>query len=286
MKTIDLHVHSNFSDGTFSPKELILLAKKKGLSAMALTDHDTVSGITPMLEAIKETGAELEFIPGTELSVDYKGTEIHMVGLFLDYTNKEFIERTTFFRKKRENRNEEMVENFRNAGIPMTIDALKGGNPDTVITRAHFAKFLIENGIVKNAKEAFTDKYLGEHSPFYVPRTHMDSMDAIRLLLKADGIPVLAHPMHYKMEEGRLRTMLSELKEAGLVGMETRYSNHTEQDNVFTSRLAKEYGLLPSGGSDFHGKNKPLIELGTGRGNLVVPYEFLEQLKLKKEQGV
>ena len=284
MKTIDLHVHSNYSDGTCTPEELILLAKEKGLAAMALTDHDTVNGIIPALEALQKNETDLELIPGAELSTDFQGNEIHMVGLFIDYTNQEFIDTTASFLARRIHRNEEMVENFRKAGIPMTIDELKAGNPDTVITRAHFAKYLIEHGIIKEAKEAFTDKYLGKNSPFYVPRKRMDTKDAICLIQKAGGIPILAHPMHYKLEEKKLRTMIAELKEAGLVGIETRYSNHTEQDNIFTSRLAREYALLPSGGSDFHGANKPLIALGTGRGNLCVPYEFLEKLKAYQEK--
>lgn len=279
MKTIDLHVHSNYSDGTCTPEELILLAVEKGLAAMALTDHDTINGIQPALDALKKSGTDLELIPGAELSTDFQGNEIHMVGLFIDYTNQEFIDTTATYLARRTHRNEEMAENFRKAGIPMTIDELKDGNPDTVITRAHFAKYLYEHGIVKDAKDAFTDKYLGENSPFYVPRKRMDAKDAIRLIKKAGGIPILAHPMHYKLEEKKLRMMISELKEAGLAGIETRYSNHTEQDNIFTSRLASEYGLLPSGGSDFHGTNKPLIALGTGRGNLSVPYAFLEALK-------
>lgn len=280
MKTIDLHVHSDYSDGTCTPEELISLAIKKGLSAIALTDHDTVNGIIPAFDALKASGANLELIPGAELSTDFNKQELHIVGLFIDYTNQEFIDTTTYFLNRRNHRNEEMVEKFRKAGIPMTIEDLKDGNPDTVITRAHFAKYLIEHGIVKDAKEAFSDKYLGENSPFYIPRRRMDAKDAILLIKKAGGLPILAHPMHYKLEEKKLRNMISELKEAGLTGMETRYSNHTEQDNIFTSRLAREYGLLQSGGSDFHGANKPLIELGTGRGNLCVPYEFLEQLKL------
>ena len=285
MKTIDLHVHSNYSDGTCTPEELILLAKEKGLVAMALTDHDTVNGILPALDALKNTGADLELIPGTEISTDFEGNEIHMVGLFIDYTDQNFIDTISSFLDRRIRRNEEMVENFRKAGIPMTIEALQGGNSDTVITRAHFARYLVENGIVKDAKTAFSDKYLGENSPFYVKRVRMNAKDAISLIKKAGGIAILAHPMHYKMKEKKLRAMLAELKDAGLTGMETRYSNHSEQENIFTSRLAKEYGLLPSGGSDFHGKNKPLIDLGTGRGNLCVPYEFLEHLKAHLNAG-
>ena len=229
MKTIDLHVHSNFSDGTCTPEELILLAEKKKLSAMALTDHDGVGGIIPALDALKKLNSDLEFIPGTELSVDYRGQEIHIVGLYVDYTDKEFIEKTTSFLNRRIHRNEKMIENFQKAGIPVTLKALQKGNSDTVVTRAHFAKFLIENGIVKDAKEAFTDKYLGKNSPLYVPRTYMNSQDAIRLILKAGGIPILAHPMHYKMEDKDKNMFLNKFK---LIGNNKSINYNKDDKNI------------------------------------------------------
>lgn len=277
MKIIDLHVHSNFSDGTFSPDEIVDLAIKKGLFAFALTDHDTVSGIESALAACKQRNAALQIIPGTELSTDYLGHDIHIVGLFIDYYNQELIDKTNLFVERRTNRNAEMVQNLQNAGIPITLEAMKEDNPDTVITRAHFAKFLVSHHIVKNPKEAFT-VYLGEDTPYYVPRVMMSSTDAVRLILQAGGIPILAHPMHYKLEETVLRQMITELKNAGLVGIEVKYSNHSAQEEAFVSQLSKEYHLLPSGGSDFHGTNKPAIDLGTGRGNLSIPYEYLEKL--------
>lgn len=277
MKTIDLHVHSNFSDGTLSPKEIVALAVQKGLAAIALTDHDTVSGVKHALLASKQQDIPLEIIPGTELSADYQGNDIHIVGLFVDYQNKELLEKTALFIKRRANRNAEMAERLQKAGIPITLEAMKEENPDTVITRAHFAKFLVSHKIVETPKDAFT-LYLNHDTPYYVPRIKMTGTEAIQLILQAGGIPVLAHPMHYKLEESVLRKMIEEFKDAGLVGIEVKYSNHTEKDEAFVQTLSREYQLLPSGGSDFHGSNKPAISLGNGRGTLAVPYEYLENL--------
>lgn len=277
MKTIDLHVHSNFSDGTFTPEQIVDLAVKKKLSAFALTDHDTVAGVDTALDYIRQTNAPMQVIPGVELSTEYNKKEIHIVGLFVDQHDETLINTTKIFVERRLNRNQEMVENFQKAGIPMTIEALQEGNPNTVITRAHFARFLINHHVVKDTKEAFST-YLGEDSPYFVPRALIPSLDGIQLILQAGGVPILAHPIHYKFTESELRKMVSEFKKNGLVGIEVKYSNHSAQDDAFVSRLSKEFDLLPSGGSDFHGKNKPDIDLGTGRGNLNIPYEYLEKL--------
>ena len=277
MHTIDLHVHSNFSDGTCSPEDLIELAYKKNLSAFALTDHDCVEGLEPAFAYLKKMGYPLELIPGTELSVDYNHHEIHLVGLFIDIHNQKLIKQTTDFVNKRKQRNLDMIKNFQKAGIPMTAEELSGGNPNAVITRAHFARYLIEHGVAKDSKEAFS-KYLGEDSPFYVKRTRTAAIDGIHLICEAGGVPILAHPLHYKLPEPTLRAMIQEFKEHGLRGIEVMYSNHFAADEVFVKRLAKEYDLLPSGGSDFHGKNKPSIDLGSGRGNLTIPYQYLVDL--------
>ncbi len=277
MKTIDLHVHSNFSDGTFSPEGLVEIAIKKGLSAFALTDHDTVAGVEGALDACRRKQAALKVIPGTELSTDYSGHDIHIVGLFIDYHNQELIEKTNLFVERRKNRNAEMVKKLQDAGIPITLEAMQQDNPDTVITRAHFGKFLVSHQIVKDVKEAFA-VYLGEHTPYFVPRAMMSGPEAVRLILNAGGIPILAHPMHYKLDEPVLRDLISLLKDAGLVGIEVKYSDHSPEDETLAAQLSKEYGLLPSGGTDFHGTNKPTIELGCGHGDLSIPYEYLENL--------
>ena len=278
MKTIDLHVHSNYSDGTCTPEELVDLAVKKGLAAFALTDHDATNGVEKAQAYQKKNNAPVEVVPGIEISSEYGKKEIHILGLYIRQNHRELVETTRHFVSLRARRNQQMAENFQKAGIPMTIEDLQEGNPDTVITRAHFARHLIRLGVVKDAKEAFS-KYLGEDSPFYVSRRRIPATDAIALIIKAGGVPVLAHPIHYHMEESRPRSMVAELKEHGLAGIEVKYSNHTAQDEAFVARMAKEFDLLPSGGSDFHSSNKPDIHLGTGRGNLAIPYDYLIPIK-------
>lgn len=278
MKTIDLHVHSNFSDGTCTPEELVDLAVKKGLAAFALTDHDATNGVEKAQAYQKKNNAPVEVIPGIEISSEYGKKEIHILGFYICQNHRELVETTRHFVSLRARRNQQMAENFQKAGIPMTLEDLQEGNPDTVITRAHFARHLIRLGVVKDAKEAFS-KYLGEDSPFYVSRRRIPATDAIALIIKAGGVPVLAHPIHYHMEENRLRSMVADFKEHGLAGIEVKYSNHTAQDEAFVARMAKEFDLLPSGGSDFHGSNKPDIDLGTGRGNLAIPYDYLIPIK-------
>ena len=277
MKYIDLHTHSNYSDGTCPPSVLVGKAVQKGLAAFALTDHDTVSGIEDAINAVKEQNAPLKFIPGTELSVAYKDRDIHIVGLFINHKNTSFKSAARIIIKRRDDRNMEMVSNLQKAGIPISIEALMVGNPDTVITRAHFARFLVDNKIVQTPAEAFK-KYLDTTTPYYVPRKYIEPEEGIELIRNAGGVPILAHPLHYKLKESELEKLIRRLALSGLMGIEVLYSNHTEADGAYAKKLAKKYNLLPSGGSDFHGSNKPAIDIGSGRGNLAVPYRYLEKL--------
>lgn len=277
MKYIDLHTHSNYSDGTCPPSVLVSKAVKKGLAAFALTDHDTISGIEDAINAVKEQNAPLKFIPGTELSVAYKDRDIHIVGLFINHKNTAFKNAARTIIKRRDDRNMEMVSNLQKAGIPISIEALMEGNPDTVVTRAHFARFLVDNKIVPTPAEAFK-KYLDTTTPYYVPRKYIEPEEGIELIRNAGGVPILAHPLHYKLKEAELEKLIRRLTFSGLMGIEVLYSNHTEADGIYAKKLAKKYNLLPSGGSDFHGSNKPAIDIGSGRGNLAVPYRYLEKL--------
>lgn len=277
MNTIDLHTHSNASDGTCTPTEVVQLAAAKGLRAMALTDHDTVSGVEEAMNAVTSLSLPIQVIPGTELSVAYKKQDIHIVGLFVDHHNKAFQEMTQLLIRRRLERNEEMIRRFNADGIPVTYEELTQGNPDAVITRAHFARYLVEHKIVKIPNEAFK-KYLDPGCPYFIPREYIQPEDGIDIIRKAGGVPILAHPLHYKLPEKELETLIVRLKDAGLMGIEVKYSNHTLQDEYYARQLASRFGLLPSGGSDFHGANKPAIDIGTGRGTLAVPYEYLEKL--------
>lgn len=273
---IDLHVHSCASDGTLTPTELAAEAKKQGLSAYALTDHDTVDGIAEARAAANAAGIEL--IPGVELSCEYKEQEIHIVGLFLDETNPRLSEHLTRFRDNRKNRNLKMYELLREEGFDITKEALQEMYPDAVLTRAHVAKFLLNKGYIKSISEAF-DKYIGDGCRCNVPREKISPQGAIELIHHASGKAVLAHPILYHMSDQRLRELITDCVSCGLEGIEALYSTYQPGDERYIRRLAEEYGLKLSGGSDFHGSNKPHIQLGTGAGNLAVPYEFLEKLR-------
>lgn len=275
-RIVDLHVHSTASDGTYTPMELIAEAKRAGLSAMALTDHDTTAGIKDAMSAAEKENIEL--IPGIELSTDYKGKEVHIVGLYIDVENKKLSEQTAAFRKCRDNRNEEIVAALQKEGFAITMEALKAENPDCVITRANIARFLYNHGMIKSVQEAF-DKYIGDGGRCYVNRFKVSPSDAVRLIKQAGGIAVLAHPLLYHMSTVNLQKLIDELKEAGLDAIEAIYSTYSTGEEQLMKRTAKENGLLISGGSDFHGSNKPRIRLAVGYGQLYIPYSVLEELK-------
>lgn len=276
---IDLHVHSNHSDGTLSPEALVALAKDSGVSAFALTDHDTVSGIQKAKAAtLQDASSPLTVISGTEISAAYKNRDIHILGLFIDETNPALLQALDEAVQARDARNETVAKRFRELGIPVTTDDLRSINPDTIITRAHFAQYLLAHHHVTSWEEAFS-RYLGYDAPCFVPRTYMEPERAITLILQAGGIPVLAHPLLYKLPPAELETLLKRLTDAGLKGLEVYYSSNTRFDEQICYSLANRFGLLMTGGSDFHGDNKPNLYLGTGRNNnLVIPETLLEPL--------
>lgn len=278
-RIVDLHVHSNASDGTLTPTELVQEAKRAGLSAFALTDHDTTDGIAEAIQAA--TAAGIELIPGVELSTEYEGTEIHVVGLYIDVTNPALQKQMADFRQSRDNRNVYMLEKLRAEGFDITQEALEACFPDAVITRAHIARYLLDKGYIPDIKTAFSE-YIGDGCRCYVGRPKVTPMDAVTMISAAGGIPILAHPVIYHMERSRLRKMISEMKAHGLVGIEAIYSENTPADEQDYKSLAREEGLLISGGSDFHGSNKPDIRLGKGRGHLYIPYSVLEKIKNAK----
>ena len=279
MRAIDLHTHSNNSDGTFSVKELIDRAHDKGLAAIALTDHDTVDGVDEAIEYAASKYPDLEVIPGVELSTEGEGREVHIVGLYIDNHDKEFVEGLSTFIDSRTTRNKKMCKKLsEEAGIPISYEMLTEEFPDTVITRAHFAKYMVDRGYVNSRAEVF-DRYIGDHCPYYVGREKITPEDAIRSILKAKGVPVFAHPILCRFGDDRLDEFVGRLKGAGLVGIEAVYSTYERRDEIQIKELAKKYDLLVSGGSDFHGANKPDIDLGTGCGKLFVPEDLLIPIK-------
>lgn len=280
MQYIDLHVHTNCSDGTLTPIEVIKKAMVLNLAAIAITDHDTVSGITPArhyLDSLKEKH-NFELISGVEISAEYHGKDIHILGLYINEKKEELVQTLDKALMERDHRNEKMAALLRADGIDIHVSDLTFGEPDTVITRAHFARFLTEHHYVKSNSEAF-ERYLGYHTPYYVPRTYIQPEDAIQLIRTAGGIPVLAHPLLYQLNLDELDRLISSLKDYGLAGIETIYSANTGFDEGIIRRFVNRYNLMMTGGSDFHGSNKPQIELGVGRGNLKIPQSLLVPLK-------
>lgn len=275
-RIVDLHVHSTESDGTLTPEDLVAEAKKVGLAAFALTDHDTCQGVGKAMPLAASAGIEL--IPGIELSTDYHGKEVHIVGLYIDIENEQLLKKTAEYRKCRSERNALMVEALQKEGLSITMEELVAENPDCVITRANIARFLYEHGQIKSVREAF-DRYIGDHCKCYVGRLKVASTDAVRLIKEARGTAILAHPLLYGLSNTNLQKMIDELKPVGLDGLEAIYSTYTTGEEQQMKRLARENGLLISGGSDFHGSNKPDIALGRGRGHLYIPYSVLETIK-------
>lgn len=278
---VDLHVHSNRSDGSLTPTEVVDRAVAKGLSAFALTDHDTVAGIDEALAAA--AGKDIEVIPGIELSTEYEGKDIHMVGLMIDYQSTDFQKKIKVFADSRELRNEKMCQKLQQGGIPIEYSSLKNYFKESVITRAHYARYMLEMGYTKYLKEAF-ERYIGDNSPYFVPREKVSPQDAINLILQAGGLPILAHPLLYHMGNERLEKLVVTLKEAGLMGIEAIYTTYSPGEELQMKKLADKHDLLISGGSDFHGAAKPTIDIAVGYGSLVVPATVLYDLKEKREE--
>ncbi len=282
MKSVDLHTHTSKSDGSYTPTRLVDYAIEKGLLAVAITDHDSIEGLDEALShaaSLKAQGLpSVEVVPGIEFSTKYEKQDVHIVGLYISYDSDAFRTALDGFVNSRVNRNIKMCQNLREAGIDISYEKLQAMYPEAVITRAHYAAYLLENGYVKSRQDAFA-MYLGDHTKYFVPREKVTPTQAIKLILTAGGIPILAHPPLYHMGKDRLDTLVSSLKADGLMGIEAFYSTYTNQDVRDMMGLANRYDLLLSGGSDFHGANKAGLDLGCGYGNLFVPEEVLFKIK-------
>lgn len=288
MNIVDLHVHSTKSDGTLTPTELVNYAIEKGLSAFALTDHDTTEGIEEAMSAAShhnealskgETkGLPLEIIPGIEFSTEYMGKDIHILGLYIDYNSSAFKERIQEFVDSRILRNQKMCNSLASEGIDITYEKLIEENPCSVITRSHYAKYLLNHGYTTSMKEAF-DRYIGDHAKHYIPREKITPVQAVNLINKVGGLAFLAHPTLYHMSDRNLEILINQLKDSGLAGIEAVYSTYTQGEELQMRKLASKYELLISGGSDFHGTIKPKLDLAVGYGKLFIPESILTDIK-------
>jgi len=273
---IDLHVHSIFSDGTNTPAELIEMAATHGLSAVAITDHDTMGGIVPLLEAAE--GTSVEAVPGIELSAECERGTMHILGYFIDHTCETLKKKVDTVRKGREARNREILKKLNKLGYVIMWSDIEDQAGADVVGRPHFAEALVVRGHVKSRKAAF-DLLLAKGRPAYVERYRFTARECIELIREAGGIAVLAHPATIYMPDDQLKGLVKGLAECGLGGIEAYYAEHHPENIVRFSKWAKEMGLICTGGTDYHGGNTPDLKLGTGFGQLRVPDEALAQLK-------
>lgn len=275
-RLIDMHVHSCASDGTFAPDALAGEAKKAGLAAIALTDHDTMDGVPSAKAAADALGIEL--VPGIELSTTYHGCEVHVLGYYLSANYPPLQKKLREFRDFRTTRNERMTQKLQEEGFSISMRQIREHFPDSILTRAHIARFLYASGQIPDIQTAFT-QYIGEHCRCYIERPKISPVEAVRLIQNAGGLAVLAHPVLCRLTKPVCRQLILEMKDAGMCGLEAVYSENSPQDERRLRQMADAFGLLVSGGSDFHGANKPQIRLGFGKGNLQIPYAFLQSFK-------
>ena len=274
---IDLHIHTSASDGTYSPKAIVGLAHKQKLKAIAITDHDTIEGNAEAAREGKKIG--LEVIPGVEISVEWDNSSIHILGYYIDRTEKGLSSELNNLIRYREERNPKIIEKLNSLGIDISYDEVKIAAGEGTIGRPHFARILIEKRYVKNDNEAFK-KYLQRGAPAYVDKKRLSPEEGIQLIKEAGGIAVLAHPfMIDSIGENEMEELILKLKQMGIGGIEVLYPTHTVQQTLQLKTIAEKYNLLITGGSDFHGKQKPNIHLGTGFGKLRVPYELVIRMK-------
>ncbi len=273
--SIDLHVHSTFSDGTMSPKELVDYAKQKGLRAISITDHDTVEGVEEALASSKEE--KIEVIPGIEIGARYGDTTVHILAYFFDMNHPGLRKKLNKIQDARVERNGEILKLLQKQGIHISEAELRAVSLIGQTGRPHIARMIINKGFVKSFDEAFI-RFLRQGAQAYVPRfvyAVEEMLDVIRL---AGGIGVLAHPLQLRNSGINLQTAVKELKNLGLEGIEVYYPTHSKKTRAMLMRYAQEYNLLMTGGSDYHGAIRPGTTLAGGK-NVTVPYELLEGLK-------
>jgi len=266
---VDLHLHSTASDGRLSPAELVRKSAELGLTVIALTDHDTVDGITPTLEAA-QAFPQLQVIPGVEINADVPRGEAHILGYFIDHTSQELRDTLEGLRDSRRRRAQKMIAKLRDLGIQIEWRRVQEIAGEGTIGRPHLARAILEKGYISTIKEAFT-RYIGKDGPAYVEREKVTPVGAVSAILRANGLPVLAHPFTINDPE----TMIIELKAAGLVGIEAYYDNYTAEEMTKSVSLAERHGLITTGGTDYHGLDD---SAETMIGGAEVPMAAAEQL--------
>lgn len=271
---VDLHTHTTASDGSLSARALVELARRKGLAALAISDHDSTDSLDDALAAGRELGVEV--IPAIEMSTDVAASEIHVLGYFMDYHDAQFQALLSVLREARLGRARKMVEKLRVMGMPLEWQRVQSFAGVGAVGRPHVAKALVEAGYVPDIKTAF-DRYISRNGPAYVERYKLTPVEAVQLLLRVGGMPVLAHPL-----EGIASVpMIAELAAAGLGGIECYYTGYTTQQVGLLQTIARKYGLATSGGSDFHGAG---VAASSVLGQPLVPYSVLANLRAAWER--
>ncbi len=275
--SIDLHSHSTFSDGSDTPEELVTAAERIGLDALALTDHDTLEGIPRARAAAHEAG--LELISGTELSLDWDKGGMHLVVLWLEPGAGPLQDRLADLQKSRELRNLGIVERLNDLGIDITIEEVLEQAGSGTAGRPHFAAVMQRRGVVETMAQAF-DEFLANGRPAYVGRGRLSAMEAIQLARASGAVPILAHPHTLGVDNRHeMSDLLNELVAYGLIGIEAHYGSYPADGRSGMVAMAKRFGLLPSGGSDYHGAYKPDVALGVGRVGIAIPDTILDDLR-------
>ena len=284
MSEVDLHTHSTASDGSLHPDELVRAGKEAGLLALALTDHDTVSGLSLAVHTGKEIG--LEIIPGCELSVQAPSGFMHILGLWVAPSPSSLQAALDWMQDMRRQRNERMLAALRSLGIAIEDREVKDEAQGESVGRPHMAQVLVRKGVVSNLEEAF-DHFIGGNGLAYVPKTKLTAEQAISVLKQDQATVVLAHPYSLYLTKKEFASELSRLQNLGLDGLEVYYPEHTQKQTAFFAAQAHRLGLLLSGGSDFHGRIKPDINLGVGRGDLHLSYSLVDKMQAdRRMQGL
>ncbi len=274
-KYIDLHTHSNCSDGTMTPCELVHHAKESGLSAISLTDHDCISGIGEAVSAGKELGVEV--VPGIEFSVQ-SNTETHILGYYINPEAEAISHTLPEILRVRNERTEDTARKLCELGFNITCEEARAKAGSDLVGRAHFAKVMVEKGYVSSVKEAF-ENYLGSGKPAFSSKQYLTAEDAVRVIKESGGVSFIAHLHLIRLNDSDLFDFLKRMKEAGLSGIEGYYTEYEKEMHEKYMAMAKELSLAVSGGTDFHGKTKPHIKIGKGYGELQIPYSVLDEIK-------
>lgn len=271
---IDLHTHSSFSDGTLTPSELIDFAVSQGITHLAMTDHDTVEGIDEALSSAKQRN--VKFARGVEVSAEFKEKTMHILGYNVNHKSAQLNEKLKILRQAREDRNPKIIQKLNEKGFEITYDDVLKEADNKVVGRPHFASVMLKKGYVKSTQEAF-DLYLAKGACCYVDKFRFEPKEAIKMILESGGVPVLAHPLSLKLNYSEIKEVIKSLKESGLEGVECFYRNHTKEDEENLIAIANELDLIVTGGSDFHGSNRPNIFIGVGEGSMKVPLWVAEK---------